>query len=261
MAKTDKMQMDPLEWLNDLTVRSLTTEDRAMLMDLYCQMWLSSERGVMIGARNHILTKREILFLCKDTYMDDEWLDRLVESTLIQIRHDGAYYSPKMVKQHQITEARKKAGSKGGRKTITRSKVESEPERLQAEDTKPEPGTPVPSIQSDMFGVPEAKPSKPKTKLKAAERIKQAYAEFVTLTEAEYQKLVEQFGEVPAKEMINILSNYKGSTGKKYKSDYRTILNWVVDRYNEKIARYGVKHQQNKFDPTETDPTSYTEDL
>jgi hypothetical protein len=61
--------------------------------------------------------------------------------------------------------------------------------------------------------------------------------------------------------MINILSNYKGSTGKKYKSDYRTILNWVVDRYNEKIARYGVQHQQNKFDPTETDPTSYTEDL
>ena len=33
--------------------------------------------------------------------------------------------------------------------------------------------------------------------------------------------------------MIEILDNYKGQNGKKYKSDYRAILNWVVKRYEE----------------------------
>ena len=56
------------------------------------------------------------------------------------------------------------------------------------------------------------------------------YAEFVQLTETEYQKLISQFGEEATKKMIEVLDNYKGANGKKYKSDYRAILNWVVDR-------------------------------
>ena len=31
-----------------------------------------------------------------------------------------------------------------------------------------------------------------------------------------------------------MLNLYKGSTGKTYKSDYMTILNWVTDKVNEK---------------------------
>ncbi|HYD92501.1 MAG TPA: hypothetical protein VEA37_13575 [Flavobacterium sp.] len=52
------------------------------------------------------------------------------------------------------------------------------------------------------------------------------YADHVKLTESEYQKLVDKFGEHGAKDWINRLSLYKGSTGKKYASDYMTILNW-----------------------------------
>lgn len=64
------------------------------------------------------------------------------------------------------------------------------------------------------------------------------YAENVTMTEAEYGMLVEKLGnEEAVKECIEMLDNYKGSSGKKYKSDYRAILNWVVDRYKEKHAR------------------------
>jgi len=44
---------------------------------------------------------------------------------------------------------------------------------------------------------------------------------------------VAKLGEDGAKRCIEILDNYKGSHGKKYKSDYRTILNWVVQRYDE----------------------------
>lgn len=38
----------------------------------------------------------------------------------------------------------------------------------------------------------------------------------------------------PKSEWVEVLDNYKGSTGKKYKSDYRAILSWVVDKYKEK---------------------------
>jgi hypothetical protein len=58
----------------------------------------------------------------------------------------------------------------------------------------------------------------------APQKIK--FAEFVTMTEEEHQKLVDQFGEEKTKDMIERLNLYKGSKGKKYKSDYMTILNW-----------------------------------
>ncbi len=56
---------------------------------------------------------------------------------------------------------------------------------------------------------------------------------FVSLTNDEYQKLIDKHGEEATKQMIEMLDNYKGSTGKKYKSDYHAILSWVVKRYQE----------------------------
>ena len=62
---------------------------------------------------------------------------------------------------------------------------------------------------------------------------KTKYADFVSLTNAEYEALVARLGEDGAKRCIEILDNYKGAKGKKYKSDYRAILNWVIERYEE----------------------------
>jgi hypothetical protein len=56
---------------------------------------------------------------------------------------------------------------------------------------------------------------------------KDIYSEFVRLKKGEYSKLVEGLGEARAKEMIQRLNDYIGSTGKRYKSHYHTILNWV----------------------------------
>lgn len=56
------------------------------------------------------------------------------------------------------------------------------------------------------------------------------YADYVKMKENEYNKLVDQYGKSFTDKCISILDNYKGANGKKYKSDYRAILNWVVDR-------------------------------
>lgn len=52
------------------------------------------------------------------------------------------------------------------------------------------------------------------------------YAEYVSMTEKEHNELVLKFGVSGTADFIERLNLYKGSTGKKYKSDYLTILNW-----------------------------------
>jgi hypothetical protein len=59
---------------------------------------------------------------------------------------------------------------------------------------------------------------------------KEKFAEFVFLLPEEYQKLIIAHGTKNTDILITILNNYKGSNGKKYKSDYLAILNWVIDR-------------------------------
>jgi len=62
---------------------------------------------------------------------------------------------------------------------------------------------------------------------------KTKYAEFVSMTNDEYTSLIAKHGEIVVLRCIEILDNYKGATGKTYKSDYRAVLNWVVKRYHD----------------------------
>lgn len=79
------------------------------------------------------------------------------------------------------------------------------------------------------------------TKLNKEKLNKGKYAEFVSLTLEEYQKLVVQFGENKAKEWITELDDAIGSKGYKYKSHYRTILAWARRRAKESQATQPTK--------------------
>ena len=83
---------------------------------------------------------------------------------------------------------------------------------------------------------------------------KKKYAEFVSMTEEEYQRLVSEHGETAVKRMIEILDNYKGANGKKYKSDYRAILNWVVKRVNEESQNKGAKANEYTKEADKSNP-------
>ena len=56
--------------------------------------------------------------------------------------------------------------------------------------------------------------------------------------------------------MIDILNNYKGSKGRKYKSDYLTIRGWVKDKYYEDLQRYGSKINGGATEPPKQTGTS-----
>lgn len=48
------------------------------------------------------------------------------------------------------------------------------------------------------------------------------------MTEEEYQKLTKHHTTAFLEKCTEVLNNYKLSSEKRYKSDYHTILNWVV---------------------------------
>ena len=89
----------------------------------------------------------------------------------------------------------------------------------------------------------------PKEESKKPKPKKDKYGEFekVSLTLEEFNKLINNLGQPRTKEMIARLDTYKASTGKRYSSDYATILNWHRNDIAE--GKYDDKKQQSKPKP------------
>ena len=81
-----------------------------------------------------------------------------------------------------------------------------------------------------------------KEKLSKVKLIKKEYKEKVFLTDDEYQKLVEKFGQKGADDRIEELSLGISSKGYKYKSHYHAILAW--DRRNSGPSQTTKKKTQ-----------------
>lgn len=82
------------------------------------------------------------------------------------------------------------------------------PEIIKANETKP------PKVQKNVFGE----------------------LENVRFSTDEENKLRERFGD-DFDHGVAILSNYKASSGKNYKSDYAAMLNWVLKRVEEERSK------------------------
>lgn len=118
------------------------------------------------------------------------------------------------------------------RRDRARKKAEGEGTEEFKETKSPEE-TPKDNPTDSPPDTPKDKPQKPKKTPKKKVEKKQ-YAEFVSLKEEEYQKLVDGYGQAATDKFIEELNLYKGSTGKTYKSDYMTILNWVTEKVEKK---------------------------
>lgn len=136
-------------------------------------------------------------------------------------------------------------GAKGGRPKKANA-GDDNPEKA-VDLPEPEEKLPVPAPQEEPQAEAGKKPKRAK-KPAAPKPPKKQYAELVSMTEAEYAKLIEKYGEAATLRMIEILDNYKGQGNKRYASDYRAILNWVVQRYEEEQTRR--QQQPRKPAPT-----------
>ena len=266
-ATNKPMPIDTGEWLSP-SMRVLPPDVRGLWVDLLCCMWESSERGVMVKSNQVAYTKQEIIrIIGVDATGSDSWLDLLVENGFCAVREsDGAYYSRHIVREENIRAKRREAGKKGGE--ITKAKIFSGDAEKPVAPVVPVPvKVEKPPEQSDLFPEeqsPETPPPlTPEQKAKAEKAKKYKYADFVTLTRDEYAKLCAEYGEDPTKAMIDILNNYKGSKGKKYKSDYLTIRGWVKDKYYENLQkRYGTQNNGGVSEPLkQTSTTGYHDTL
>lgn len=228
MAKKQDLPAMPFyvgDWLKCPEVKVLPPDLRGLWFDMICYMWESVERGVMVKPNNQPYTREEIVrMIGLDSSGSGSWLDKLIDNGVCSVRSDGAIFSRRMVRDEDIRQKRRSAGKKGG--DVTKAKI-LKPEQAPPAIPPVDPPTPPPLSPDEQEKVDKAK--------------KHKYADNVTLTRDEYMKLVEAHTKEGADRMIQILNNYKGSKGKKYKSDYLAILNWVVGRYNEEIQKNGQR--------------------
>lgn len=78
-------------------------------------------------------------------------------------------------------------------------------------------------------GLAMAKPEEYRREEKSIEENKIKFGEFknVLLSQEEFKKLVNQYGNNATRKLIEELSSYLKSSGKRYKSHYATLLNWA----------------------------------
>lgn len=247
------MPIDTGEWIDSPRINDLPYDIRGIWLTMLCYMWESPTRGIMANAKGKPYTKEQIIRLLG---IDPLALEIIVENGLLEC-DKGVYCSPEMVKRERVSNARRNAGRKGGMATqqakVVTPTVEVEETPQAAPIIEPPPETPPKTKPTakpqdpalfDYEEIGETPPElTPEQKAKADKKKKYKYAENVTLTRDEYAKLCEEHTEEAAKRMIEILDNYKGQNGKRYKSDYRAILNWVVNRYQDEQLKYGTSNR------------------
>lgn len=150
---------------------------------------------------------------------------------------DGNYLCQKrMIRDSEISEKRAEAGRRGSSITNKRFAATSDATSVATSDAT--------NDATNDAAKPSAK-SSAKSSAKPKTEPKQNYAETVKMTETEYGKLVSEYGEDGAKRLVELLDNYKAASGHTYKSDYRAILNWVVERYKEELRKKGQSVQSS----------------
>lgn len=111
----------------------------------------------------------------------------------------------------------------------------------------------------------EEKPKKKRTKKKEEEKKEEEpkihYADNVTLTEREYNKLLSGYGEKQTAEIIDKLHWHKLAKGTTYKSDYAAIHTWVLKAVNAKPLTETAKPTVTPTTPAdEIDWAAYAQD-
>ena len=170
------------------------------------------------------LEKREIV----ESLISQHWIDENEEGDLCL--HDWDTWQEqwyKFLKKKEYDAERKRA-ERARKKTEIMEKEQIE----ESSESNPKDNPTDSPLDAPTDSPADAKKKSKKTAKKKDE--KKQYAEYVSLKEEEYGKLVYDYGEKATAKFIEELNLYKGSTGKTYKSDYMTILNWVTDKVDKK---------------------------
>lgn len=163
-------------------------------------------------------------------------VEALIDTAWIDEEDDGLYVHDWSEWQQYWYKHLEKKEKDRNRKRLERGK-----NHINSDNDK-EPSPPPTDAKDEEQAVKPKKESSKKKKKSEVPKVK--YAENVSMQQSEYDTLVEKYGAQFTQKLIETLDNYKGSSGKTYKSDYRAILMWVVDKCEMKY-RHLITHKQD----------------
>lgn len=203
MTTIKYVQLESADFLSDPDFQLMTSEERGIYCSVIFYMYLND--GKILNEPQRIKK------LCNvDTDFEKSW--RVVQKKFTE---KNGYLTHKRV-QKELAKAKKyfqtqrQAGLRGAEK---RWAGHGDPNR--------------PAI---------ARPMANKVKESKGKVSKNKHLDFVFLTENDYSKLLEKFGETRTTELIEELNIGLGSKGYKYKSHYFTILSWAKRKVKNELA-------------------------
>jgi len=202
MANTSPaFQFYPDDFIADKNVQAMTTLETGAYIRLMCFAWKEDQVGTLPEDDRLLAGLAKLSFASwirvKDNVMRGFYMSK-TDKRWHQKREEQEYE-----KQKRLREERKKAGHKGGQASVKQKASKRQAKSSSSSSTSS-------SLRKNIK--------------------KEKYGEYTTLTIVEHKKLVDKYGQSSTEKMIDTLDNYKGAHGKFYKSDYRAILSWVVEK-------------------------------
>lgn len=175
-----------------------------------------------------------------DALHDAGFIDETEDGFII---HDWYEYAGKLIEIRK-KDAERKRNSRG--KSKLSIDIPEDVQRMSSGQQKDSGGNLTESIRDLDLNLNLNKNNKHKTSKDVLPKTE--FAEEVWLTENEYSKLCTEYGEDVTKMAISMLSNYKGANGKKYKSDYKAMLNWTMEKaiVSTSISRKSENYSNQK---------------
>ena len=108
------------DWLKDPELRFCSIFARGLLVDLLCYMFEAKEQGYMTWADGSPRSDREIVDAISGGSTEEKLaaLEELVKKGVLSRDLRGALYSRRLSKLKDLSEIRRKSGSKGGSKKV-----------------------------------------------------------------------------------------------------------------------------------------------
>jgi len=122
------------DWLKAPDIQCLSYELKGIWFEMLCYMWESQERGYLNYSTEELA---RLLRLPEDLLKQK--LEQLSKRAIFSVReNDGAIYSRRMIKDQEIREIRKKAGSLGGKQTFANRFAQAKNEAKTQQNTEDE---------------------------------------------------------------------------------------------------------------------------
>lgn len=225
-TKRPSFQFYPSDWLRDISLRCVSLEARGLWMDMLCYMHEGQPYGYLKVNHMVILTHNLSSMTGVNIEIVKRLIDELLQAGVCSINGEGCIYSRRMVRDEEIRKKRADGGILGGNPLLKNSKnkvnlTNNLTHNLSTEDE-----------DEDKILLNTTSFKLKKDKQKKEQKVE--YAPDVKLTEAENEKLTQEHGFEFMNRAYVYLANYKIEKAYKTKSDYHTIIRWVIDAVKNK---------------------------